>query len=283
MEAGQQRKFHYAAADSSFFYHHARDEQPNPLDYKLHYEKGYEIFMFINGAGSFTIEGSKYDLEPYSILMMNSNELHVVNIAEHLPYERIVLSMDANFLPPFMAGGIDFFRTIKFRKLGEDNQLSAEIVRASGLLDLFGKLRQALEQRSTEHEMVAKCIIVQILSAINDLAKADLPSSSKLRDDKVRAVLEYINANLEEQLMLDALSERFFVTKYHLCRIFKETTGFTINQYITYKRIQLADQLMMQGFTPTQACFMSGFNGYSSFFKAYRKLTGGTPRSGKPQ
>lgn len=164
---------------TAHFYHHARDEQPNPLDYKLHYEKGYEIFMFINGAGSFTIEGSKYDLEPYSILMMNSNELHVVNIAENLPYERIVLSMDANFLPPFMAGGIDFFRTIKFRKLGEDNQLSAEIVRASGLLELFGKLRQALEQRSTEHEMVAKCIIVQILSAINDLAKADLPSSSK--------------------------------------------------------------------------------------------------------
>ncbi|WP_460323162.1 helix-turn-helix domain-containing protein [Paenibacillus sp. YSY-4.3] len=277
------RNLHYEAADGSFRYHHIRDEQPNPLDHKLHYEKGFEIFMFISGAGSFTIEGSKYELEPYSILIMNSNELHVVNIAEHLPYERMVLTLDANFLPPFMASGVDFFRTIKFRKLGQDNQFSAEVVRASGLLELFDKLQRALKQRSAEHEIVAKCVIVQILAAINDLAQADLPSSSKQGDGKIGAVLEYINANLEEQLTLDQLSEQFFVTKYHLCRIFKEATGFTINQYITYKRIHLADRLMTQGFTPTQACFMSGFNGYSSFFKAYRKLTGGTPRSGKAE
>ncbi|WMT39326.1 AraC family transcriptional regulator [Paenibacillus sp. D2_2] len=272
---------HYTAEDHSFWYHHVRDEHPNPLHYKPHYEKGYEIFMFISGSGNFTIEGSKYELEPYSILMMNSNELHVVNIAEDQPYERAVLTLDGNFMAPFMSSGVDLFWTIKYRRLGQDNQLSAKTVKESGLLELFNKLQRALNQGSAEHEIVAKCIIVQIASMINDLAQNHSPSSSKRGEPKVAAVLEYINNNLDESLTLDLLAEQFFITKYYLCHIFKETTGYTINQYITHKRILKADELMRQGFTATQACFMSGFTGYSSFFKSYRKLTGRTPRGGR--
>ncbi|NWL89022.1 AraC family transcriptional regulator [Paenibacillus sp. 79R4] len=272
--------FHYRAEDDSFWYHHVRDEQPNPLHYKPHYEKGYEIFMFISGSGSFTIEGSKYELEPYSLLMINSNELHVVNISEDQPYERAVLTLDGNFMAPFMSSGVDLFRTIKYRRLGQDNQLSAKTVKESGLLELFNKLQRALEQGSAEHEVVAKCIIVQIASLINDLARND-PPSSKRGEPKVAAVLEYINKHLEESLSLDHLAEQFYITKYYLCHIFKETTGYTINQYITYKRILKADELMRQGFTATQACFAAGFTSYSSFYKSYRKLTGRTPRNGK--
>jgi AraC-like DNA-binding protein len=271
----------YTSTDGTFRYHHARDERPDPGDYMLHYEKGYELYMFISGLGSYTIEGSRYELEPYSILMINSNELHVVNISEDQPYERIVLNLSENILPPFLLNGVDFFRSFKFRKLGHDNQIHAEKVADLGLLPLFEKLQGLLERKSAENEIVAKCVIIEILSIINHMAETTLPEFHKSADHKVGAVLEFINANLNEQLNLDSLSERFFVTKYHLCRIFREATGFSINQYITYKRIHMADGLMLEGNTPTQACFMAGFNNYSNFYKSYRKLTGKSPKSSR--
>lgn len=281
MEDNKQLNIDFKATDHSFHFQHKSDEHPNPENFQPHYENGYEIFMFINGSGSYNIEGSTYELEPYSILIMNSNELHVINISDHSPYERLVLTINENFLPPFMLNGVDFFRKMKFRKLGHDNKIKAETVISSGLLELFIKLYQVLEKNSPENEIVGKCVIVEILSTINNIAETDFSSTKQKANNKMRGVLEYINSNLDETLTLDSLSEKFFMTKYHLCRTFKEATGYSINQYISFKRISLADKLMLEGFTPTQVCFMTGFNSYSNFYKSYRKLTGKSPRSGK--
>lgn len=270
----------YSAEDGSFHFNHRREERPNPHHYRLHYETGYEIYMFVSGEGRYNIEGTRYDLEPYSILMMNSNELHALEILPHAPYERIVLTLRSDFLPPFLSHGVDFFRSIKYRKLGCGNQIKAGTVKEIGLLELFGRMQELLAAPSPENEFVAKCVIVQILNALNQALETGPAKAAAPRPaiGKIGVMLEYINANLGEPLTLDALSEHFYLTKYHLCRIFKEATGYSINQYITFKRIRLADGLMLEGYPPTQACFMSGFNSYSNFYKAYRKLTGRSPR-----
>lgn len=274
-------RFH--ASDGSFSFARTRDEAPDPSRYPLHYERGYEIYMFISGRGAFNIEGSRYELEPYSLLMMNSHELHALQLSADSPYERCVLTFTKDFLPPFLSSGVDFVRSIKQRKLGHGNRISADTVRTSGLLGLFTKLERQLETQNAESEFIARCLIVEVLATINEIKEAELLPAPALKPDggKISAVLDYINANLSEPLGLEALADQFYLTKYHLCHIFKEATGYTINQYVTIKRIHLADRLMLEDYTPTQACFMAGFNSYSNFYKAYNKLTGRSPRSGR--
>lgn len=272
----------YHAKDQSFRLHHTRDERPNPQHFFLHYEQGYELYMFISGAGSFSIEGNLYKLEPYSILMINSNELHALHIDENLPYERIVVSFNESIMPPIMLSGVDLFRSFKYRKLGQNNQIPAEQVRTSGLLDLMNKLTELLRHPNAENEFVAKCVMVQVLHTINTLAESQIElTDPSPKTTKIHDMIEYINAHLDQPLGLDELSHRFFVTKYHLCRVFREATGFSINQYITYKRVHRADELMRQGHPMTKACFLAGFNSYSNFYRSYRKLTGKSPRDGK--
>ena len=275
------QSINYEAEDRSFNFHHTRDECPHPQDFPLHYENGYEIYLFISGCGEYNIEGNRYKLEPYSILMMNINEIHMLNISEEQPYERAVLTISKDFLPPFITHGVDFFRAIKFRKLGYGNSISSEIVASSGLLELFNKFEHHCRINDAENEIVAKCIIVQILSIINSISKTDLLPTHISGNDKINAVLEYINSNLNEQLSLDSICEKFYLTKYHLCHTFKQATGYSVNKYITFKRILIADGLMLEGYNATQSCFMSGFNDYSNFYKSYRKLTGRPPRSAK--
>jgi AraC-like DNA-binding protein len=273
----------FHASDGSFSFGHSRDEVPDPNQYPLHYENGYEIYMFISGRGTFNIEGSRYELEPHSLLMMNSHELHALQLSAGYPYERCVLTFTKDFLPPFLSRGVDFVRSIKYRKLGQGNQILADTVRASGLLGLFTKLGRQLETQNAESEFIARCLIVEVLATINEIKEAELLPAPVVKPDggKISAILDYINANLHEPLGLEALAEQFYLTKYHLCHIFKEATGYTINQYVTIKRIHLADRLMLEDYTPTQACFMAGFNSYSNFYKAYNKLTGRSPRSSR--
>src|SRR5699024_12592581 len=50
-------------------------------------------------------------------------------------------------------------------------------------------------------------------------------------------LLDFINNNLDKKITLDLLEKQFFVNKYYLSHTFKRSTGFTVVEYITHKRI----------------------------------------------
>ena len=97
------------------------------------------------------------------------------------------------------------------------------------------------------------------------------------RSVQVRQLLRYLNDHITEDMTLDALSRKFYLTPSYLCRIFKKETGTTIHKYITAKRITLAKDLLTQGHTVTDACSISGFKDYNSFLKSFVGAVGMSP------
>lgn len=60
---------------------------------------------------------------------------------------------------------------------------------------------------------------------------------------ELAAVKEYLDERYTEKVSLDDLAERFFINKFYLSKIFKETYGTTVNNYLISKRITRAKQL----------------------------------------
>jgi AraC-like DNA-binding protein len=87
----------------------------------------------------------------------------------------------------------------------------------------------------------------------------------------------YLDRHLQEDLDADQLAERFFVSKFHMMRIFKAQTGFTIHNYLMQRRLLAARNLIEKGMRATEACYRCGFRSYSSFTRAYSKHFGTTP------
>ena len=73
------------------------------------------------------------------------------------------------------------------------------------------------------------------------------------------------------------MSKDLFISKYYLCHLFKLETGISIYQYLTIKRIYYANQLLNTGIPATEACFKAGFNDYSTFYRAYKKVLKKSP------
>ena len=94
----------------------------------------------------------------------------------------------------------------------------------------------------------------------------------------IKNIITYINDNLTSNLNLDTISEHFFINKSYLCRIFKKHTGFTVNKYITHKRIMLVRELCHNNVSLSEASIQAGFGNYSNFYKMYVKETGHTPK-----
>ena len=95
---------------------------------------------------------------------------------------------------------------------------------------------------------------------------------------QVDEILSYINTHISENLTLEELSAHFFLSSSYLCRIFKATTGTTINKYITAKRITISKSLLSQGHSVNEACEACGFNDYSNYLKAFTKAVGISPK-----
>ena len=52
-------------------------------------------------------------------------------------------------------------------------------------------------------------------------------------DEKIVAILKYLNLHLTEPQSVDRLSRQFYISKYHMMRRFKAETGYTIHGYLT--------------------------------------------------
>ena len=83
--------------------------------------------------------------------------------------------------------------------------------------------------------------------------------------------------HLTEGLTIDELAARFYISKYHMMRRFRDETGYTIHGYVTEKRLLLAQQLLEQGVPSGEAALRCGYQEYSTFSRAYKKQFGRSP------
>lgn len=95
---------------------------------------------------------------------------------------------------------------------------------------------------------------------------------------ELRRIKEYLDDNYANRILLNDLSERFFINKYYLTRIFKEQYGSTVNNYVLSKRITRSKQLLrFSGKSIDEIAFESGFGDSHYFCRMFKKVEGITP------
>ncbi|WP_017471457.1 AraC family transcriptional regulator [Amphibacillus jilinensis] len=252
----------------------------SPTDIATHIHDCYELFFFISGDLTYYIEGQAYQLQENDLIMTNAKELHRVVFNSQATYERKYIHFRPDYVSSYQTEQYNLLSYIEKRKLGHFNLIPADKVLKHGIKHLWGRVEQASTDPTPEGQILMKTYFIQMLIAINKvLASYRNPLVDHHKyDHKIVAMLEFINQNLDEKITLNALEQRFYVNKYYLCHIFKQTTGFTVIEYITYKRIMKASELLMSGTTALDVAHAVGFGDYSTFYKAFKKITGLSPK-----
>ena len=106
-----------------------------------------------------------------------------------------------------------------------------------------------------------------------------LEPEKKVTDASLYAnLVEYIENHLDEELSLERLAEEFYVSKYHIAHVFKDNIGLSIHQYITKKRLLLCEEAIRAKMNITDVYQTYGFGDYSSFYRAFKKEYGLSPK-----
>lgn len=101
---------------------------------------------------------------------------------------------------------------------------------------------------------------------------------------ELASVKEYLDEHYTEKIALDNLAEHFFINKFYLSKIFKETYGTTVNNYLISKRITRAKQLLrFTDMTVDEVGAAVGMGDANYFSRMFRKVEGISPREYRKQ
>lgn len=93
---------------------------------------------------------------------------------------------------------------------------------------------------------------------------------------RLNCVIDYIEANIGEELSLDTLAEVANFSKFHFHRLFRAMTGETLNQFIA--RIRLTKAASQLIYNPkksiTEIALDCGFSGSATFARAFKDSFG---------
>ena len=103
--------------------------------------------------------------------------------------------------------------------------------------------------------------------------------NSGLTSLQLQKVIEYIDANLSQDLKLTELAQVINVSPPHFGRLFKQSLGISPHQYVLQRRIKKAKTLLVQGKLPVKQIGQTlGFYDQSHFSRVFRKYVGVTPK-----
>lgn len=260
--------------DNDFTLFHSIDHRVINSQFKLHTHDNYvEVLLFLEGNADFYVEGNVYHLEPGDIILVHPNEFHRVVHKTSGYYERIVLFINNRF---FLRNNCKGFKdAFANRNFGEHNIIRHNSFENTELSEIIKRMDKYASSKNC-NMMIVKNTLIEFLYVLSQQNLARIKNTPF--DNNIRNIVVYINNHLLEDFDLEKLANKFFMSKYHLCRIFKKNTGFTINQYITNKRLALVKDFYENGMSLSDASVRAGFKSYSSFYRAYVKEMGGAPK-----
>ncbi len=121
---------------------------------------------------------------------------------------------------------------------------------------------------------------------VDYLIKASFNITNKIKAIKtqhsypspIRKCVSFIDLNLHSKISLDELAKISNLSKDYLSQLFKKTTGITVTEYITEKRLSSAKQLLDRNVTISDTAYALGFCSESYFISCFRKKYGITPK-----
>lgn len=259
--------------------HLYNDEKPTTI----HIHDCYEIYYSISGGKQFLIDSRFYDFHPGDIFFINQYESHCLSQLDNIRHERIMITIHPDFLKKLSTDATDLDYCFSFRSIRAGHKVSFTPEEQKRFLYFIHKLsgEDGFGQELLDHAaflelmvFLTKCFTGRCRQEASDRTFGTPVSHHKQMDQ----IISFINQNLTEELTLQILADHFFISTSYLCRLFKESTGTTINRYITARRITRAKALLSEGYSVTETCSLCGFQDYSNFLKAFTKAVGISPK-----
>ena len=254
-----------------------RDVSYSNAQLTLHSHTFYELLYCRNNCGAEYLVGSdRYRLQKGDIVFVPPGISHRPLLPEHIeqPYERYVLWISQEFMDAF---------TQMFAV--EETQLSCGTLLRTGDTKwelLGGYFRRGVWEAEHQAPGWQAAIVGNTITLLTLMGRgirertADLLKAEK--PDLLNEVMNYIELHLNEKISLEETAKHFYVSVSTITQLFRQKMGTSFYRCVTQRRLIAAKVRIGNGESLEDVSRAVGFSDYSSFYRAFKKEYGITPR-----
>lgn len=144
---------------------------------------------------------------------------------------------------------------------------------------------EGLEQAYLESPVIGEeryRAMVTLLAAfslqLGDLAEQIILELRHEKSDCIACAKDFIDEHIQDSIVLDEVASEIHMSRFYLCRKFKESMGMTLTEYVCVRRIEMAkDMLENTSLRVADIAFEVGFQSLSQFNRSFQKFVRITP------
>lgn len=247
----------------------------------LHCHDFYEIYIHLQGAKYYCIDESVYPIEPNQLMIVPPFTMHG-HIGTHTPvnYERAFLYVTPAFLKNIGTNIMDLDGFL--RKCGSRRQYQYLLTSedAQCCTALLKEMKAGLDDNSPMGRLANYSKLLSFLQIVcNTVQRSSSEVMPVIVNEPMQEVLSYVNDHFMQPLKLETLARRFGISVSYLAHEFGKYTGRSVYDYILYRRVLQAKEMISSGVNLNETAYRCGFGDYSSFLRCFKKMAGMTPKA----
>ena len=243
-----------------------------------HYHNWYEIFIVLKGSCRFSMYDKFYDVHAGSALLLEPGIFHYYT--SDVGCEYVIIEITAGYISRFFSSDSANMLLKCFNSMLlplEDDALS-ECVK-------FAEIADNESDASISDKFLAIGNILNIMNKASNnqsLSPAIVNSNRRSTLEKLNYITNYIAENFKEINSITELAKKCYISKSHMCRIFKQELGVSVSSYINNLKINSArEMLLTTNMSVLEIAVESGFNSPQYFHKTFKSQLGYSPKEYK--
>ena len=144
----------------------------------------------------------------------------------------------------------------------------------------FESVLSKIKNDHNESSCTVSFSVMSLLSALSDiLSKDNLKNLSEKygKEGMIKYCILYVDAHCTEDITLSEMTRLSAISRAQFCKLFKQESGLSFNDYLNRKRIQRALSLIKNGEKITDVAYNCGYAEFTTFYRNFIKFTGNNP------
>lgn len=247
---------------------------------RLNWHRLMEFHVVVKGKIRYMVDGTTFWAEQGTIVLMNPNQVHGdISFGEN--NQHFYIKFDLNM---FCTGIHDVLYEKYIKYILDGHWVFPNVIHDIKLFETFMKIKEMELSKPLGWELLVKSKLLTILQILISqyLTNSDKKNILDTKDVKnAKLLIEFISNNYNSNISLAHLANMMNMSCANISRIFKQTTGYSVIEYINILRCNNAKILIKNGVSVTEAAYAVGFGDSNYFSRIFKKIYGYSPKKQK--
>lgn len=255
-------------------------------EYFEHKHTELEVSCILTGKGTYNCAGKDYRFSAGDVFHHSGGDIHYFSNIEP---DEVISLLVIRFAPRFIWTPSGEWSSSQYLKLFSGNESLSRCIPhdapAAGIIQgLLHEMFSECQMHAPAYDLLVKAKLMAVLANMvrhfsSELQVDTISIASQRHLSQMEMSMNHIHSHLDEPLTLDQLAKEACMSRSYYSTIFKALNGVSVWEYIVARRIDLAQyKLETTGDSIMQISEDCGFTSIANFNRAFKKLTGKTPR-----